>query len=764
MLALVIGPALAIGGVPPEVVPAFLVGVALLWLRLLAVSPRAVEVPRFAALGLVLCAVTLLQWVPLPASARALLSPEISAQVAWAASSPAEQSHGFWGSLSPTPGDTGLEAARLMGLTMLFIAAAQLPWRVVSAAVVITGSCVALVGLLQAGFGVHAIYGVYRPVDINPAETGAMLSSFVNPNHQSGLFLLGIFAAGGLLVDAGARETSSREASEHALLREQYLVAMAALVLQTLALVLSRSRSALLVGVVVAPVAIAIAWRGDAARGSRSSRRRRARRARWWRRGLLLALYVAVVGVVLRYGAWEELKSLTGHGSGDPLGKLRIAGDALALIAASPWVGVGRGAFIDVFPAVDSQPGAVLHTHLESAPVAMIVEWGVIVGTVAVLGLASFWLDAVRQSGGRKSAAARRVVLCGLLALALQSLGDFSLEFLGVAASACALAGTLAQGSVWALDARVARRLVLGLGLGALALSLWSLPHTWTKRAGVDQQLRNGATSVESALRVRPLDASLHVVIARLDAEAGEHAGALERAHVATRLRPGSADAWLLRSTAEQNCVERCGGDARAAREAVARALELVVTPMRGDIVEHLLLRFPEPSGLAPLMPRELPRWLAIVESLGERAPVYAGTLVAIRGLEAREPDLLAAQVSLALRAENAALALHAARLLRARESEGLRGVTLMVQALRSFAPAREREIQALLDEALTGAWEPRARGELEELLIRSLLASGTTGDRARAKALVDELLERPATRGDRKRRHTLKRELEAQD
>ncbi len=757
-----LGPALAIGGVPPEVVPAFLVGVTLLWLRLLAVSSRVVEVPRFAALGLVLCGVTLLQWIPLPALGRALLSPEISAQVELAVSSGVER-YGFWGSLSPSPGDTGLEAARLMGLTLLFVAAAQLPWRVVTAAVVITGSCVALVGLLQAGFGVHAIYGVYRPVDINPAETAAMLSSFVNPNHQSALFLLGIFAAGGLLVDAGAREGSSREASEHALLREQYLVAMAALVLQTLALVLSRSRGALLVGVGVAPVAIAIAWFSGAG-GTRRSRRRRARRQRWARRGLLLALYVGVVGVVLRYGAWEEVMSLTGQGPGDPLGKLRIAGDALALIAASPWVGIGRGAFIDVFPAVDSQPSALLHTHLEAAPVAMIVEWGVIAGTVAILGLASFWVDAVRQARGRESVVARRVVLCGLLALALQSLGDFSLEFLGVAASACALAGALARGSVWTLEVRVARRLVLGLGLGLLALSLWALPHTWTKRAGADQRIRDGARSPESALRVRPLDASLHVVIARVSAERGEHAAALRHARVATRLQPGSADAWLLRSTAELNCVERCDGDARVAREAVARALEQVVTPLRADVVEHLLLRFPEPSGLAPMLPRELSRCLAIVESLGERAPVYAGKLVAIRGLEAREPDLLAVQVSLALRAENAALALHAARLLRARAPDDLRGVKLMVQALRSFQPAREREIQALLEEALTGAWGPEARGDLEELMVRSLLASGTAEDRARVQRLMPKLLDRPAAREDRRRRHALKRELAGQE
>ncbi|MCB9750401.1 MAG: hypothetical protein H6713_10470 [Myxococcales bacterium] len=754
VFALISVPALAIGGVLPELVPAFLVGVALLWWRLLGGPGRTCVVPRYAALGLLLCGVTLLQWAPLPLSARGLLSPELSARVVDALAR--ETGHyDFWGSLSPSPGDTGLEASRLLALTLFFAAAAQLPWRVVAVAVACCGSVVALIGLAQAGFGVSSILGVYRPVDIDPAETGALLTTFVNPNHQSGLFLLGLFAAGGLLVDASGRDASTRDPDAAVSSRERVLVAAAAVLLQTFALVLSRSRAALLVGALVAPLAIGFAWFG----GQESSRARGVdARSRWrWRwRALTLTLYAGVIAALLRCGAWEEVRGLMG-GGGEPLAKLRVVRDALALISLSPWVGIGRGAFLDVFPAVDSQPGRYVHTHLESAPVAMIVEWGVIIGTVAVLGLAVYWVDAIRQAGSR----ARRVTLCGLLALALQSLGDFSLEFLGVAAPACALAGALAGGPGWTLDVRAARRWIVGLTLIGVALAMWSAPRSWTKRAVEDARIRAGEDAVEaSVVRTRPLDGVVHGVIARRAGARGEWAEALLRARVAARLRPGSADAWLLLASAEERCVDRCGGDMVVARDASARALRLISAPLEPSIVEYLLRRYPEPRELAPLLPAELSRWLELVASIGARDPVYGGALVATRGLKAREPELLALQASLALQAENAALALHAARLLRAREPGALRGVTLSVQALRRFKPAREREIQALLEEALTGDWDARERGELEELLVRSLLATGTAADRSRARARLAELLERPASRATLRRRRELARAL----
>ncbi|MCB9567808.1 MAG: hypothetical protein H6710_11470, partial [Myxococcales bacterium] len=244
------GPALAIGGVPPEVVIASAALVLILWIRLGRRTRGWLEIPWPAWLGGLAAIVTAIQAAPLPAGLRELLAPGIVDRVSAAL---AESGVAAWPSISPTPADTALEAARLALLTLLFIVSAQLPWRTSAALVSAAGVTVAGIGLVQGALGITSVLGVYRPHDVDPAATPALLTTFVNPNHQADLFLLALFAAAALLVRGRPREGADERSEARILLWAGLLVVGAALIL-------SLSRGALVALAIAAPPALAFAW------------------------------------------------------------------------------------------------------------------------------------------------------------------------------------------------------------------------------------------------------------------------------------------------------------------------------------------------------------------------------------------------------------------------------------------------------------------------------------------------------------------------
>lgn len=756
LLALAIGgPALSLGGVPSVVVPLFLALVLALWLRLCTRSENPLRVPFGAVIGLFAATLTLLQWLPLPLALRELLAPALTARVADAL---ADSGAAPWPGLSPVPGDTALEAARLLGLTALFVAAAQLSWRVSAGLVAATGALVALIGLAQSALGLDAIYGVYAPVQVDPARTVALLTTFVNANHQAGLFLLGIFSAGALAVHL---RQQARVATDPALvgrLRERGLMAIAALSIQGAALLLSLSRAAILALLAVAPIALLIAWRGGQ---DPTDRKQREPLGRLWLQRLALAGGLGALAVVVaRQGAWAELATLSRVTEAGFETKFRIVADSAALVELSPALGVGRGAFIDLFPAVDSRPAHVVHTHLESAPAAMLVEWGPGPGALIALGLLWWWIGAVYTAGGGRHTRARRVALCGPLALAIHSLADFSLEFLGVAAPLCALAGSLSERRAFA-RVRVRRALVVGsAGLtAAVALAAWALPHTWQNREASDAAVASGDMSPEAALSRRPLDAALHIQLAETAAQARDWAQARARATVASELCPDRSDAWLQRSHAAREL-----GDKAEAAQSLARALATMRSPPTRDLVDYLLERYPDAEELAALMPGALAPWTMVMESLIAEAPTYAAILAARRSqVDGREAPVLQMQVRLALALDNPPLALHYARLLRQLAPREVQSHLLLARALESQRVPRERELQRGLEETLEAGQieDPAEVALLEEALVGSLLRDGQPDALERARQLLPRLLARPGDRAALQRRHALGRALE---
>lgn len=755
-LALAIGgPALWLGGVPSIVVPVFLALVLALWVRLCTRSENPLRVPYGALVGLLAASWTLLQWLPLPLGLRERLAPALTARVADALAGSGAVP---WAGLSPVPGDTALEAARLLGLTALFVGAAQLSWRVSAGLVAAVGSLVALIGLGQAALGFDAIYGLYAPIQVDPARTPALLTTFVNANHQAGLFLLGLFSAGALAVHLRQQARGATDPTLLARLRERNLLALAALAIQGAALILSLSRAALVSLLAVAPIALIIAWRKGQ---DESDRRGGEPLGRLWLQRAALAGGLGLLAVVVaRQGAWAELASLSQITEAGFETKFRIAADAAALVELSPVLGVGRGAFLDLFPAVDSRPVGVVHTHLESAPAAMVIEWGPGPGAVIALGLLWWWIAAVYTAGGGRHTRARRVALCGPLALAIHSLADFSLEFLGVAAPLCALAGSLSERRSFARVPARRALVVGGAGLvAAAALAVWALPHTWQSREASNAAIEAGDMSPETALSKRPLDAGLHIQLAARAMAARDWAQARARATVASELSPASSDAWLQLSRAAREL-----GDEAAAAHALARTLACMRDPMPPELADYLIDQYPDAEEFAALMPEALAPWTRVMEAFIAEAPAYAAILAARRSqLDGREAPVLQMQVRLALTLDNPPLALHYARLLRQLAPREVQSHLLLARALESQRVPRERELQHNLEEALATelVTDPAEVALLEESLVGSLLRDGKPDVLARARELLPRLLTRPGDRLALQRRHALKQALE---
>ncbi|MCA9653563.1 MAG: O-antigen ligase family protein, partial [Myxococcales bacterium] len=474
-------------------------------------------------------------------------------------------------------------------------------------------------------------------------------------------------------------------------------------------------------------------------------------KGRWPARSLpWLATLVGVVAGLGMLGAWDELAALLDGDALDPATslRLRMMAGSLPLLDLAPITGIGRGAFGDVFAAFDPEPSAVWISHLECAPLAMLVEWG-LVGGVLLVALPAWWISAMRGAGRHDDATARRIVLLGLLALAMQGLADFSLEFLGVAAPACALAGALSPmrpGPSLVLP----RTPIVGLLVLALPAPLL-LPSSWAALSTRDDLDRAPATDAEVA--ARPLHASLHRRRARAALALSDWDTARTRAQAAVRLRPAVVDGWLLLAAAE-----RGRGEPAAERRATTEALQCLHHRASPELVRYLVERH-EPDELARVAPAGGPGWSFLVEGLLEHAPRHADALARARtAAEPLAPEPLRVLVEANLALERPALALHHARLWRQLEPTDVHAHLAVVRALEHHEPIRPAALREALQRALDEADldEPALRGLVEEQLIRAMLRERAPGDEARLAELARALRTRPADDQTRRRRLAL--------
>lgn len=736
----VVGPALAIGGVHPLTLAVWLLVQGVLLWRIARQSRTGLARPWPALLLVFLAAWTLLAALPIP-GLRQFLAPTLQTWVDAATLPGASETPG----LSVTPAETALEALRLAGLAGMVLAGAQLSWRVSAAAVTAAGLAVSGIGFVHALFGATSVYGVYVPVHGTLIPRTALLGSFINPNHQAGLLMLAVFTAGALAVDQFHGARTARDAARVTERRERGLAMVGALLLLVPALLLSLSRGALLVFAVLAPVGLLLGLlRPPASHGTKPHAQRR---------GPFLIGAAALAGLVFlvgRHGPWAELLSLFDDPAAAFEQKLGPARDGWGLIAHSPLLGTGRGTFIDLLPL--QAPGDdLVHTHLESTPVAALVEWGPLVGGLALLATMSWWFVALRHPAKGRERRARALLLLGIAAVVLQSCVDFSLEFIGVAAPMTALVGGLTPHGSGTVRRRFVMRLAPGLAVAFAIAALGLAPHTWTRRASTNAQVAAGEREVSEALRWRPLDGSLHAVSARMALARGDIETAGEHAELATRTQSGSIDAWLILAA-----VHGHRGQMAARDHAVTEALNRVRAPAPASLLEYIQAQYPLAKQAEAVTPTRARAFRATVRGLREAGALdHADAMARTRArTHPEDPTPLLVRSRVALQRDQDALALHFAELARATGP-----LCADAQLAVARATAARHGVSAAL-EVLSAAselpLEPREQQRINELRVRLLMQEGDSESLRTAQRLAQALLLHSRDADERTRRRAL--------
>lgn len=731
----VVTPPLCIGGAPPWVLPVFVLIVAAFVIRVCRSGRAMLRWPLGLAWFGVAAAATALQWLPIGSEAVTYLAPGLAEETAFALT---DTDLPTWSRLSVLPGATGMELARIAALGLLFFAAAQMPWRHTATATVVAATAVALVGVVHRGIGTSMIYGVYTPVEVSAfgdARVG-ILTSFVNPNHQSALLMLGIAAAFALLLD---REHSGSGPSTPASQEPEVEIALCcALALQTVVLVLSSSRAALVLTLALYGPALVII-RLRARGGDRSMR-------------LTFGALVAALTLALIVGggqAWEQLRTLL-----DPelveqkLGSVRAG---LELLDLSPWLGIGRATAVDLLPLARDDIDPFVFTFIESVPVAFIVEWGPYIGGLLLLAFAGWWMLTLRST----ARVGPRLLALGILAVAAHNCFDFNLEYLGVTASFVAIAGSISPSN--RAHPRPRHALVVA-GVVATLAAILAIQTFGAGRAALRTQhlqVTEGTLEPRLALERRPLDANLHTQLAREAAERGAWNEVQVRARVAVRLAPSAVDPWLLLGAAATATEHP-----EAAREADAEALRRFHRPIDPELLDYVVERH-DPEVLAELLPDDREQARALLDALVLAAPRHADAAAAA-WVEAHPEDPFAQghRIEVALASSTPGLALHHARLYYGQVPDSARAALYVARALSSFSPPRDAEVRTLLENALAREHldDP---GAVEEQLIHCLRRIGTPEALQRANELAASLLERPAPREVVRRRRQLLHPIE---
>ncbi len=126
-----------------------------------------------------------------------------------------------------------------------------------------------------------------------------------------------------------------------------------------------------------------------------------------------------------------------------PQGSWRLrAGNAAAaarMIAARPWLGMGPGAFAEVYPSV-LRPGGNEARHAHVLPMELMAELGTPLGLLATAAFFTVFLGPLLAGRGGGAAV-------GLAAFAVQNLADFTTYFPSLLWLAALLRGTLAGAS-----------------------------------------------------------------------------------------------------------------------------------------------------------------------------------------------------------------------------------------------------------------------------------------------------------------------------
>lgn len=389
-----------------------------------------------------------------------------------------------------------------------------------------------------------------------------------------------------------------------------------------------------------------------------------------------LGLPVGVAGA-LAVAAWlaldpilTELESLS-----DAAAEVKPAlwPDGLRLVRQFPVLGIGRGAFATVYPALKTEPAQVTFTHLENSWLQLPVDLGVVPG-LALLALFGWaWLAAAR-----KPELSRPMIgaLAGAAGVAAHNLVDFSFELAGMALPFAIVLGLASRAMPRVRVPRAAGltgvALLAALGGAGLSLHRREVGDDVAEKIAVAGTVQEAAALAGTALAWRPADWLPQAAAGVRIVAAGKCAEGMP---------------WLVRAmernpTAPQphryaaRCLAASGQAALAKRE-----YRLAFLYGDRDALVEALRRFPEPGQLLEIAPETVDGLLT------------AASLLAKRPLEAREaflrawegfldPRALAGLARVTLELGDAADALKLARDLQRIAPEYAAGWVVAAQAL----------------------------------------------------------------------------------
>lgn len=272
-------------------------------------------------------------------------------------------------------------------------------------------------------------------------------TTFVNENHASGFMVLAGMSALGLALS---------DKSGH-----QRLVLGAAAALCVVLIVVLQSRGGIVATSVALLVFAGLRYREQKALAASMAAKRpggpRRHRDRTKAPAVLLPVVAASVAGALIIGAtWfhQDLAAMLVDRR-DPLAiqaKVAAMQDAWPLILDHWWTGIGRGAYVSVYPGYKTSAIQLTFSHPENLVVQLLAEWGLVAGGLALAGL----VVALAVRLGRSKGPVAQAMMCGVAGVVLQNLVDFSLELPGVALCVAAVLGATSVETVrtWRLSVR----------------------------------------------------------------------------------------------------------------------------------------------------------------------------------------------------------------------------------------------------------------------------------------------------------------------
>jgi tetratricopeptide (TPR) repeat protein len=373
-----------------------------------------------ALLAVLAGAVMLLQLLPLGDGLLAALSPTAAQTVNQA------REFGFDvpGRISVDPVAT-VELLCLLGCAVsIYLVTFNLAFRDgagprILAVVGISGAIIAAIAVAHAATGTRLLLGFYEP-DQGMPDGILYFSTFVNNNHAAAFLNLAAL----VLVGQWQKAQFGRNKALFAIV---VMLTMGGSVLMT-------SRGGLLALVMAGGMmAFLSRWSGGTPKNTGS-------------------LFAGLMGILVTAAAVSvflfmfDLAIRKTEGTtlfpffGDEKTKLQLWGPVVETIKAYQWTGAGAGGFLHAFSPLNSINPMISFFHAENEPLEALLEYGVVIGgLLLVVGTWLYWkrFPFARTDGHHAGA------FCGLMALVVQSPGDFALRIPGVLVPAVAVFGAM---------------------------------------------------------------------------------------------------------------------------------------------------------------------------------------------------------------------------------------------------------------------------------------------------------------------------------